>query len=145
MNWEKLKPQHYFSEPVEHIHAVGIFDNQEYDRLYENQNNINHKVWQDFDEKYKVGFEFKEDITNIDMDKEIIALWFFKERSDRNSQPDINIGGKLITYFPNAFLLTNSRDITIKEKKRKYLRRPFVQLDISQKKYQNICQRIRHN
>ena len=58
MNWKKLKPQHYFKEPVEHIYATAIVDIKEYDSLYENQNNLSHQIWQDVDTKYKIGFEF---------------------------------------------------------------------------------------
>ena len=146
MNWNKLTSKHYFTEPVEYIHAINIFDSLEYDKLYENQNNLNHEVWQEFDKKYKTGFEFKEDITNIDLNKEIIALWFFKERSDNTSSPDINIAGRILTYFPNAFILTKSKDISIVDnKKRKYIRRPFVQLDISEKTFEAICKNIKKN
>ena len=145
MNWEKLKKHHYHKDPVPHIHAVGLFDGNEYDRLYENQNNLNHKIWQEFDEKYKTCFEFKEDITKIDKNKEVIALWFFKERLDRGSAPDIDIGGKLITYFPNTFLLTEYKDIKIKNNKNEYIRRPFIQLDINKKQFTEICQRININ
>ena len=114
MNWEKLETQHYFENPVEHVYTSNIFDLKEYHILYENQNNLNHQVWQQFDEKYKTGFEFKNDLTEIDFNKEVIALWFFKERSDRNSQPFIDLAGKLIPYYPNAFLLTTCKKIKIK-------------------------------
>jgi hypothetical protein len=143
MNWEKLKSKNYFKEPVEHIHADGIFDTKEYDKLYENQNNLNHKVWQEFDKQYKIGFEFKENITEIDLEKPVIALWFFRERADRNHPPQIAIKEKLIPYFPNTFLLTESKNIEIKESKRKYIRNPFVQLDISTKQYLKIVERFR--
>ena len=41
MNWEKLKPVHYFKEPVTYFYSSSIFDTKEYDALYENQNNFN--------------------------------------------------------------------------------------------------------
>ena len=97
----------------------------------------------EFDKKYKVGFELKDEITNIDLNKEVIALWFFKERSDSNSQPRINLKNKLITYFPNAFFLTKSKDIKIVEQKRKYIRRPMIQLDISAKTFDGIMERFK--
>jgi len=143
MNWDKLKEDHYFKEPVEHIHAVSIFPIKEYETLYENQNNLNHKAWQEFDEKYKTGFELKEDITDIDFKKEIIALWFFKERSDNNAQPILNVGGKKIRYYQNKFLITPCKDIKIEEQKRKYIRRPVIQLDISKAKYEQIVGRFK--
>ena len=142
MKWHKLTKRNYYSEPVEHIHVVGIMEALEYDRLYENQNNLNHISWKEFDEKYRLGFEFKEDITQISLDQEVIALWFFKERSDRNATPDINIAGKLISYYPNTLLLTKCNDIKIQEKKRKYIRRPFVQLDFPAKKFDEMCKKL---
>ena len=143
MNWEKLNKRKYYNEPVEHIHAMDIFDTQEYDRLYENQNNLEHAVWQEFDKKYKIGFEFKEDITDIDLDKEVIALWFFRERSDRYAGPHIDLSGKKIAYTPNTFILTKTKDIKVIEAKKKYIRRPMVQLDISGKIFDNICGRFK--
>ena len=113
MNWEKLKPQHYHKEPVEYIYARSIFELKEYDKLYENQNNLMHEVWKDFDEKYRVGFEFLDDIRDINKDKDIMCLWFFKERNDRSAGTDIKIAGKTITYYPNTFLITESKDIKI--------------------------------
>ena len=80
MNWEKLKPNHYFDDPVTHIYTQSMFDTREYDRLYENQNNLNHQSWQEFDSKYRTGFEFKNGFSDIDFNREIICLWFFKER-----------------------------------------------------------------
>ena len=40
MNWEKLKKDHFKTDPVEHIYVSTIFDRLEYDILYENQNNL---------------------------------------------------------------------------------------------------------
>ena len=143
MNWLRLKSKHYSKEPVEYIHAVDIFDTQEYDILYENQNNILHPVWQDFDQKYKTGFEFKEDIKDIDFNREIIALWFFRERSDNNHPPGLMLKEKFIAYMPNHFLITKYKDITIKEAKRKFIRRPLIQLDIKKQQYEEIINKIK--
>ena len=143
MNWLRLKSKHYSKEPVEYIHAVDIFDTQEYDILYENQNNILHPVWQDFDQKYKTGFEFKEDIKDIDFNREIIALWFFRERSDNNHPPGFMLKEKFIAYMPNHFLITKYKDITIKEAKRKFIRRPLIQLDIKKQQYEEIINKIK--
>jgi len=49
MNWEKIKPNHFFKEPVEHVYASTLYDIKDYDKLYENQNNFTHTVWQEFD------------------------------------------------------------------------------------------------
>ena len=79
MNWEKIKKSHYYKEPVEHILAPAIFNLDEYDSLYRNQNDLSHQVWQDFDIKYKKGFEFFKDLREFNKDKEVICLWFFKD------------------------------------------------------------------
>ena len=143
MHWDKLKKEHYFADPVEHVVSNTIFPTKEYDTLYENQNNFNHTTWKEFDAKYRTGFELKDDITQIDFNKEIIALWFFRERSDSYSQPDLNVGGKKIRYHQNKFLLTPCKDITIEEQKKKYIRRPCIQLDISKLKYEQIVKRFK--
>ena len=141
MNWEKLKSQHYHKEPVEYIYARSIFELKEYDKLYENQNNLMHEVWKDLDEKYRVGFEFLDDIRDINKDKDIMCLWLFKEWNDRSAGTDIKIAGKTITYYPNTFLITESKDIKILEKN-EYIRRPVVQLDLSRKTYKSIVERF---
>jgi len=132
MDWNKLKPQNYHTEPVEHVLATNIIELNDYDKLYENQNNLNHQLWQDFDEKYKLGFEFKEDITEIDLQREIVAVWCFRERNDRSKPPHFILAGKKIAYYPNALIITESKDIKIDDgKSKKYIRRPFIQLDIN--------------
>ena len=132
MNWEKLQQKNYHTDPVEHIYSMSTFDTKEYDILYENQNNLNHQLWQDFDEKYKLGFEFKEDITEIDLQREIVAVWCFRERNDRSKPPHFILAGKKIAYYPNALIITESKDIKIDDgKSKKYIRRPFIQLDIN--------------
>lgn len=143
MNWDKLKKHHYHAEPVEHVHSVNIFDTKEYDDLYDNQNNFDHPVWQDFDKKYKIGFEFIDDLTKINFNKEVMALWFFRERSDMNAPPQIDLSGKLIQYKANTFLLTKNKKFKIIEAKRKYIRRPVVQLDISNDQYEKIIERLK--
>ena len=143
MNWEKLTHRQYHTDPVEYVYAQSIFDTKEYDRLYENQLKPNHDSWQEFDKKYRVGFEFKEDITEMDLEKEVIALWFFKERSDRYSQPCIDLSGKLLPYFPNTFFLTKSKNVKIKESKKRFIRRPMVQLDMTEKQFDNIVGRFK--
>lgn len=145
MNWHSLTNKHYFTDPEEHVSATAIVDSLEYDRLYENQNNLDHKQWQEFDEKYKTGFEFLENLEDVDLARPVIALWFFKERSDRQSQFYVNIGGKRIDYFPNAILLTKSKNVKIEKGKKIYIRSPLLQLDMSEKQYEEICQRIRTN
>ena len=138
MNWEKLRKPHYHKEPVEYIYATGIFNLKEYDKLYENQNNLSHQIWQDFDTKYKIGFEFFKDLREFNKNKEVICLWFFKERSDGGAGNDIDLKGKIIKYQPNTFLITRSKNIKIIKRKSVLPNRPVLQLDLSIKEYNKI-------
>ena len=142
MNWEKLKANHFFKEPVEHIYTSTVYDIKDYDKLYENQNFLTHQVWQDFDKKYKTGFQLFDDIRNIDTNREIICVWFFKDRNDRSGGEDILLKDKKIKYQPNTFLITKCKDIKIIEKQDEYMRRPFIQLDLSNTIWQSILERF---
>lgn len=140
MNWEKIKPNHYFKEPVEHVYASTLFDIKDYDKLYENQNNFTHPVWHELDRKYKVGFQFHNDIREVNTKKEIICLWFFKERNDRSAGSCFDLAGKTIAYRPNTFLITRSKKIKIIDKKDDYIRRPVLQIDMHDWTYEKILQ-----
>ena len=143
MNWEKIKKSYYYKEPVEHILATAIVDLKEYDNLYENQNNLSHQVWQDFDTKYKIGFEFFKDLREFNKNKEVICLWFFKERSDNSKNNAIELEGKNIMYSPNTFFITNSKNIKINDAGKQWPYRPVLQLDLSIKEYNKIIKMIR--
>ena len=145
MHWDKLKKEHYFADPVEHVVSSTIFPTKEYDTLYENQNNFNHTTWKEFDAKYRTGFELKDDITQIDFNKEIIALWFFRERSDRDPGTDIKLAGKILTYLANSILITPCKQIKIKERNKFFPRRPCVQLDIDKETFLNIKKDLKIN
>jgi hypothetical protein len=142
MNWEKIKKSYYYKEPVEHILAPAIFNLDEYDSLYRNQNDLSHQVWQDFDAKYKIGFEFFKDLREFNKDKEVICLWFFKDRDDRKTGNDIDLEGKIIKYKPNTFLITRSKNIKIIERKVPLPYRPVLQLDLSIKEYNKIIKML---
>lgn len=140
MNWKKLRKPHYHKEPVEYIYATAIFDLKEYDSLYENQNDLSHQVWQDFDAKYKTGYEFLQDIQDLNLKKEVICLWFFKDRSDKDAGVDIDLSGKLITYFQNTFLITESKKLKILKRKKFFPNRPALQIDLSKKIFAEITE-----
>ena len=143
MNWNSLKKDHLFLSPVEHICTKTIFDTREYDKLYENQNDLDHQVWKEFDLKYKTGFQFYDNLQTINLQKAVIALWFFRERSDIGQSLQINLAGKIIPFSYNGFLLTESKNITFVEPKRKHIRYPCIQLDISEEKYKKIIEAIK--
>ena len=144
MNWEKIKKSHYYKEPVEHILAPAIFDLKEYDNLYENQNNLSHQVWQEFDAKYKTGYEFLQDIQDLNLNKEVICLWFFKDRSDRDAGVDIDLSGKFITYSQNTFLITESKELKILKRKKFFPSRPALQIDLSKKVFDEITKSFKN-
>jgi len=141
IDWNKLKLDHYFDQPVEHICITTLINTNTYDRLYENQKDLNHPAWQDFRKKYEVNCYFREGVSDIDFSKDIIWLWFFKERSDQTASY-IHIKGKQIRYKPNTFLISRSKDIKFVHTTRKYIRSPLVQLDMSQEDYNNILKRF---
>ncbi len=150
MYWERIKKQHYFKAPKEHIYATAIVPAKEYDILYENQNNTSHEVWEDFYKKFKKKFTFYKDLRDIDKNKEIICLWFFKDRGDRKTGNDIQFGipgdrhgSKMITYYPNTFFITKFKDIKVIERENPFPNRPVLQLDLSEKEYDKIIKMLR--
>jgi hypothetical protein len=143
MNWENIKQSYYYKEPVEYILAPAIFNLEEYDNLYRNQNDLSHQIWQDFDIRYKIGFEFFKDLREFNKDKEVICLWFFKDRDDRKTGNDIDLEGKIIKYKPNTFLITRSKNIKIIERKVPLPYRPVLQLDLSIKEYNKIIKMVK--
>ena len=143
MNWKKLRKPHYHKEPVEYIYATAIFDLREYDSLYENQNNLSHQVWQEFDAKYKIGYEFLQDIKDLNLSKEVICLWCFTDRNDKSNAVDFDLAGKLITYCSNTFLITESKELKILERKKFFPRRPALQIDLNKKIFNDIIMRLK--
>lgn len=143
MNWEKIKSNHFFNQPTEYVYSSTLYDIKEYDKLYENTNDLNHTSWQEFDKKYKTGFQFYNDIRQIDLKRNVVCVWFFKERNDTSGGKDLEIAGKEIKYLPNTFLITKSKDIKILEKKDEYFRRPFLQLDMNENTYDKIIERFK--
>jgi|TARA_R110001592_G_scaffold129128_1_gene341434 hypothetical protein len=141
MEWDKLKSNHYYDQPVDHICITNLIDLNEYDRLYENQNNLNHQTWKEFTEKYKTTAQLHETIADIDFNKDVMCLWFFKERSD-GTAAYIHINGKQIKYAPNVFLLTKSKSIKFVPTKRKYIRNPVIQLDVDLETYNNLIKKF---
>ena len=143
----KLKKTHLYQDPIEHIYASNIFDIKEYDKLYENQNNPNHKVWKDFQTTYNFKkIRFFNDLNNVELDETILCLWFFKDRNDRNKGKDIKIKDKTIRYLPNTFfILYNSCQNNIKILKRDtmVLTRPCLQLYFDYETYDKIIKIIR--
>lgn len=143
----KLKKTHLYQDPIEHIYASNIFDIKEYDKLYENQNNPNHKVWKDFQTTYNFKkIRFFNDLNDVKLDETILCLWFFKDRNDRNKGKDIKIKDKTIRYLPNTFfILYNSCQNNIKILKRDtmVLTRPCLQLYFDYETYDKIIKIIR--
>ena len=142
MNWEKIKKSYYYKEPVEHILAPALYNIDEYDSLYRNQNNLSHQVWQDFDAKYKIGFEFFKDLREFNKNKEVICLCFFKDRDDKKTGNDVDLEGKIIKYKPNTFLITRSKNIKIIERKSVLPNRPVLQLDLNIEEYNKIIKMV---
>ena len=135
--FERLKKQYYHTDPVEHIIGPQIIKVAEYDDLYENQTRFDGTVWKNFKEKQNLKCVFHEDLRDIDRSADIMCLWFFRERTDRDAGNDIKLAGKIINYHANKILITPSKEIKIKERKKYFPRRPCVQIYISKQIYLN--------
>ena len=96
--FNNLKKTDYFDTPVKHIYKTAIYELTKYDQLYETQNYDNSVQWATFKEELKLSYKFLNDLNNISTNVDVICLWFFKERSDRDKgTKDIEIGDKIIT------------------------------------------------
>ncbi len=141
MDWDKLKQDHYHDQPVEHICITTLIDTNTYDRLYENQKDLNHQSWQDFKNKHNTNCYLRESVSDIDLRQDVIWIWFFKERSDQTASY-VHIKGKQIRFRSNTFLITKSKDIKFVYSTRKYIRSPFIQLEMSLHDYNKILKRF---
>ena len=136
--FKKCNKKYFYKDPVEHIIWVHPRTVKEYDDLYEEQNRFDGELWSEFKNTHKIKCKFIEDIRDIDMSAEVICLWFFKERSDRDAGNDIKIAGKTIPFTANKLVLTPSKDIKIQERKKFFVRRPCLQMYWSMEVYVNI-------
>tara|TARA_Y100001938_G_scaffold146359_1_gene225070 strand:+ start:365 stop:796 length:432 start_codon:yes stop_codon:yes gene_type:complete len=137
MDWNKLKPQNYHTEPVEHVLATNLIELNDYDKLYENQNNTSHHIWKEFCEKHNTKAVLHENFDKLDLSQDIICLWFFKERSDGTSAY-VHLAGKQIKYHPNVLLLTKCKTIKFFHSTKKYIRSPVFQMQVDVNAYNNI-------
>lgn len=135
--FKRLDKKYYHKDP-EYISGSNIRKVAEYDDLYENQTRFDGTVWTKFKEQHNLNCNFHEDLQDIDLSRDITCLWFFRERSDRDPGNDIKIAGKVIVYTANRLLITPSKEIKIQKRKVFFLRRPCVQIDISNQIYLNI-------
>ena len=136
--FKRLHKRYHFTDPVEHIIGKQIRTVTEYDDLYENQSRFDGTVWTKFKETHNLKCQFHEDLRDIDLSKDIMCLWFFRERADRDAGNDLKLSGKIIAYSANTIFIAPSKEIRIKERKKFFPRRPCVQIDISNETYLNI-------
>ena len=142
MIWDKVKKDHFYKEPVEYFRTQTIFSQIEYEKLYENQNNLQHKYWQNLKDQTYMSWTYHKDLDLIDKTKDVTCLWFFKDRGDRNAGNYITCEDKVIVYSPNTFFFTIFKDYKVIAKKNNILERPVVQLDMSIEQYQKILNRF---
>jgi hypothetical protein len=119
--FKRLHKRYHFTDPVEHIIGRQICT-----------------VWTKFKETHNLKCQFHEDLRDIDLSKDIMCLWFFRERADRDAGNDLKLSGNIVTYSANTIFITPSKEIRIKERKKFFPRRPCVQIDISNETYLNI-------
>ena len=139
--FEKLHKRHFFQTPREYIYAQHIVKLEEYEKLYENCNNLNTNVWKDFDKKYRLGFEFYEDVGEIDTKRDVTCLWFFRDRNDRDAGNDITLVDKKIPFKTNIIFITPHK-LTFNKREKFFIRRPCLQIDMNKEMYVNIKKRL---
>lgn len=93
-------------------HFIPIND---YDRLYENVNNLQHFRWQEFIKNEKIKIEYIENFHSVKTTKSKTGYWFFRDRGDRRAV-EFEVAGKTYSYTPNACLYT-AQPYNIKHKK----------------------------
>jgi len=138
--FNKILKSHLQYYPVEHIYSNNLLDINEFDRLYENQSRFNGERWTEFKNKHKLDCTFLNDLNNINMQVKVLCLLFFKERADNKKSQDIKIGVKEIKYIQNALLIlpNNLSTFNILTRKKPYIRRPCLQINLSLKQYNHI-------
>lgn len=87
------------------VYITHLLEMLDYDRLYENINNLDHFRWQEFVQNEHVQVEYIEDFGTITTTKPKTGYWFFKDRNDRRAT-EFKILDKIYQYKPNAFLYT---------------------------------------
>jgi len=142
MLWDKIKKEHYHTTPVEYFRTSSIFSQIEYEKLYENQNYLEHKYWQNLSALLHMPWTYHIDLGSVNRDVAVTCLWFFKDRADRNSGNYITCKDKVIVYGPNTFFFTKFKDYMIMPKKDNILNRPTVQLHMTEQQYQTILDRF---
>ena len=143
--FKRLSKRYHRTDPVEYIMGPIILPTLEYDDLYENQTRLDGTAWKKFEENYKLKYIFHDNLRDVDLDRDIICLWFFRERSDRDPGTDIKLAGKILTYLANSILITPCKQIKIKERNKFFPRRPCVQLDIDKETFLNIKKDLKIN
>ena len=142
MLWDKLKKDHFYKTPVEYFRTQTIFSQIEYEKLYENQNNLDHEHWQNLESQIYMKWTYHHDLSTIDRSLPVTCLWFFKDRADRNAGNYIKCNDKVVVYAPNTFFITKYAEYQIVPKKESVLERPTVQLHMSEDQYQKIINRF---
>ena len=142
MDFYKRLDKKYFNTDPEYILGSTFQTVAEYDDLYENQTRFDGTVWTKFKDRHNIDCIFHENLEDADLTRDITCLWFFRERSDRDAGNDIKIEGKVILYTANKLLITPSKDIKIQKRKKFFLRRPVVQIDITKEIYVSIKERL---
>ena len=128
--FQKLNPKDLIHTGV--IVIPNIIEPRQYEILYENQVYDSLQYWDDFKNVFNLNYKFLNDITDLKQQNDIICLWFFPERRNKDTKRmeffDLQINGRDIKYIPNTVLITNKQIDILKNKF--VLRRPCVQIDI---------------
>lgn len=145
MIFQQLQKKHLKNQNGKFIYANSIAGDKEYEKLYENQNNQSHQSWQKFIAESPYKFTFYNDLDDIDLTKNPLCLWFFKERSDSKKGKDIIRNNSYIEYMPNTLFIFNKdnrSEFKILPKKESIHRRPVVQFEIKFEDYQSLVNKL---
>ena len=139
---DKINHSNYIKEQ-NFFYITNFIEQQVFDKLYENQNNLQHFVWKQITERIHYPFKLYKDIQHFDQDHEVICLLFFKDRNQKVLRKDLSLNDTNIVYNQNCMLIydnTNKRQFRIKVKKG--FNRPVLQFEISHSEYLKFLKRV---
>jgi|MDTC01.3.fsa_nt_gb hypothetical protein len=145
-----VKKSSYHTSPVEHIYQTHAVKLPYYEDLYENQMRQDSEGWLEFKKELGMPCTFHDDLREINTNVEILCLWFFRERSDRDKGADLFVSPgkdkKVITYNPNTlFIIDTKHEIKLKERTPYFPRRPCLQIEMTPEIYVNIKKELEIN
>jgi hypothetical protein len=141
-----VRKHHCHKDPIPHIYCKNFIKLDNYDRLYEQWNNIEHERWKTFINQNYIDVYFHDDFIKTltpKQDEIYIGYWFFRQRTDRSSTGDIHISNvkeeKILTYYQNTLLVLEAKNsLVVKPRRDKLPTRPFCEIYFSKETNEKI-------